>query len=549
MANLKEDDLKDLGLDIGEENVPQAVGGCGQCETCLTAKEHPDGCIGCEKCQTNAEQGCKKGENSCDTACQNGWQEFCNNKNEGDCGKCQRGCQNACEKSHQCHDCEYDCQSSYQRRCQYNCQDTCERNTQCGSCQGSCQSGCESRCQGTCEVGCQSTAQTNVAPTMPATLNVPGTVKGGDNLTIGWSASSDSNLAGYILEKKTDDGSFIQIYKGSNRSFIDTISVGVTKVQYRVRAYDTLNAMSAYKTSGVIAVINNVPPSISGEDKDLGGQKAPFKIGVTVTDKEGDTVNLIAKLNGTVLKTIENIKLDANYDIEIDEEHFSTLKLNARNEVEISASDTKATSYRRYYFTRTNAAPSIALEKSNYGLQQKPFKFTYTVRDAENDKTKIEFYHADKLLGKVDEVPLGEEQGFTLSKLDFAKIPSGDAGIKAVATDANGGSSVKYIGFMRDLQGCGYIYRKNTAKNATQIIVSVSAYVDDKSKLIVSVCNNARDENPAWEVIPNEDLEKIYNIKNTKKTTSNWAIGVKTEIVRGQDAGDSYLEAVAINYR
>ena len=528
---LKEDDIMDLGLDIGEENVPQAVGGCVACESSCMKKNEVDCPFVCQK---KCMDGCQEDMSGC-SVCE---RSNCLDRCEHSCQKCE-ACQDYCQKS---------CQSRAEK-CEYDCQDRCERNTQCGSCQSTCQSGCESECQNTCENNCQNTAQTNVAPTMPSTLNVPGTVKGGDNLTIGWSASSDSNLAGYILEKKTDNGSFIQIYKGSNRSFIDTISVGVTKVQYRVKAYDTLNAMSAYKISGVTAVINNVPPSISGEDKDLGGQKAPFKIGVTVSDKEGDTVNLIAKLNGTILKTIENIKLDANYDIEIDEEHFSALKLDARNEVEISASDTKATSYRRYYFTRTNSTPSIALEKSNYGLQQKPFEFTYTVRDAENDKTNIEFYHADKLLGKVEEVPLGEEQGFTLSKLDFAKIPSGDAGIKAVATDANGGSSVKYIGFVRDLQGCGYIYRKNTAKNATQIIVSVSAYVDDKSKLIVSVCNNARDENPAWEVIPNEDLEKIYNIKNTKKTTSNWAIGVKTEIVRGKDAGDSYLEAVAINYR
>ena len=30
---LKEDDIKDLGLEIGEENVPQAVGDCGRYES------------------------------------------------------------------------------------------------------------------------------------------------------------------------------------------------------------------------------------------------------------------------------------------------------------------------------------------------------------------------------------------------------------------------------------------------------------------------------------------------------------------------------------
>ena len=43
-----------------------------------------------------------------------------------------------------------------------------------------------------------------------------------------------------------------------------------------------------------------------------------------------------------------------------------------------------------------------------------------------------------------------------------------------------------------------------------EVIVRSGSYLENKN-LIVSVCNNARDENPAWEVIPNEDLEKIYN--------------------------------------
>ena len=61
-------------------------------------------------------------------------------------------------------------------------------------------------------------------------------------------------------------------------------------------------------------------------------------------------------------------------------------------------------------------------------------------------------------------------------------------------------------------------------------------------------CNNANDTNPAWEDVT-DSLEKIYNFKNASKTASTWAIGVKVEVVRGKDAGDSYIDAIGINFR
>lgn len=505
---LKEDDIKDLGLDIGEENVPQAVGG--------TDHDCP---MNTEKCQSYCEVSCNVyREESC------------------------------CQHSRQCGTCEdYQC-----RRCEDSCQEYCERNTQCESCQNYSQCGsCENTSQcGYCQSNCEDAAQKNSAPNMPSSISVPSSVKGGETITVMWGAASDpdGNLAGYILEKKTDNAGFSQIYKGSSRSLSDTIVVGSNTVQYRVRAYDSYGKVSSYRTSNTITVTNNSAPEISGRDEDLGGKKAPFKINLSVSDKDSDTVNVVTKLNGSIVKTINNIKLNTNYEIEIDAARFNALALNARNEIEISATDSKATSYRRYTFARVNSAPEITLEKAIFGEQDKPFSFKYKVTDAENDACSVRILFGSKVLDYKKDVELGKEQTYTFSKLDFAKIPADEISIKIEATDANDGTSSKLVTFNKTINGCGYIFKKETNAKVTQAIVSVSRKIDEKSTFKAYVCNNANDETPTWEEVT-DMMEKIYTIKNDKKTAAKWAFGLKVEVVRGKDAGDSYLNAIGYSYR
>lgn len=526
---LKEDDIKDLGLDIGEEIVPEAVGVCSGCQA--KAQKTPCGASQVPECQHEDQFPCV---GRCQSVCEK----------VGQCNECESGCQSTCEKSSQCYNCEYDCQSRCQKRCQ-NCESSCE-----SYCENHCETSCESSCQSTCERGCESASQKNSAPNAPSTITVPSSVKGGETIIVSWSTASDKdgNLSGYMLEKKTDAGSYIQIYKGSSRSFSDTIIAGTNKAQYRVRSYDSYGATSSYKESIVITVTNNTAPEISGRDENLGGKKAPFKVNLSVSDKDGDTVNVVAKLNGSIIKTINNIRLDSNYEIEIDAVRFNALALNARNEIEISATDSKATSYRRYTFARVNSAPSIVLTKTSYGEQDKPFSFTYKVTDAENDKCSVRILYGSRVLDYKKDVALGTEQTYKFGKLDFAKIPAGEISIKIEATDANGGVASRLITFKKTINGCGYVFKKDTSAKATQAIISVSRKIDEKSTFKAYVCNNANDANPTWEEVT-DMLDKIYTLKNSNKTANGWAIGVKVEVVRGKDAGDSYLDAIGINYR
>ena len=91
----------------------------------------------------------------------------------------------------------------------------------------------------------------NRAPSKPSSITVPSNVRGGESLSIGWGASTDEdgNLSGYILERQVNGGAWAQVYKGINRSYTDAITFGWTSIAYRVKAYDSAGAESAYNTS------------------------------------------------------------------------------------------------------------------------------------------------------------------------------------------------------------------------------------------------------------------------------------------------------------
>lgn len=75
------------------------------------------------------------------------------------------------------------------------------------------------------------------APNPPGYPEIPDTINVGDTYTVTWTAPSVSEVEGYELQRKVDDGDYITVYKGANLSYTDTAQSTWTKVQYRVAAY------------------------------------------------------------------------------------------------------------------------------------------------------------------------------------------------------------------------------------------------------------------------------------------------------------------------
>ena len=109
----------------------------------------------------------------------------------------------------------------------------------------------------------------NRAPTAPNGISVPGSIRGGTNITVSWGGSSDpdGNLAGYRLEHNVNGGGWGHIYQGGATAVTQAITKGWGNIAYRVKAYDTMGAESGYTTSGTVGIINNLapgaPPSIN----------------------------------------------------------------------------------------------------------------------------------------------------------------------------------------------------------------------------------------------------------------------------------------------
>ena len=95
---------------------------------------------------------------------------------------------------------------------------------------------------------------------------------------------------------------------------------------------------SAYTTSGDIAVIHNQPPVISGSNADLGIKRADFTYQYSVTDPDGDTVNVVEKIDGKTIATKNAITLGATQTLSVSGNTFTALT-NAQHTITITATD------------------------------------------------------------------------------------------------------------------------------------------------------------------------------------------------------------------
>lgn len=203
----------------------------------------------------------------------------------------------------------------------------------------------------------------NQAPTVPGSITVPTDVRGGNNLTVSWGTSTDSdgNLSGYILERQHDGGAWTQVYKGINRTYTDAITFGWANVAYRVKAYDSAGAESAYKTSATRTVVNNTAPTISGADSNLGTKTGAFNQGYTVTDPDsGQTITVVEKIDG-VQKRSYNATSGQNYSFNVTAAEWVKL-LNGSHTMTITATDNYGGSATRTYtFTKNETEIELTL--------------------------------------------------------------------------------------------------------------------------------------------------------------------------------------------
>lgn len=211
----------------------------------------------------------------------------------------------------------------------------------------------------------QVTVINNTAPSAPPSITVPLTVIGGESLTVTWTASSDTdgNLEGYVLQRKVGTGEWTQVFQGNSLSYQDTITKGWTSVQYRVAAYDTYDAQSAWTTSETRTVDNNTAPVITCDTpsgSDLGTKSAGFTVNYSVDDADGDDVTVTEKMDSTTKRTFE-ATLEATNQFQVTGTYFQQL-LNGQHIMKMVAQDAggKSTEY-SLTFTKSVTSCSITM--------------------------------------------------------------------------------------------------------------------------------------------------------------------------------------------
>lgn len=282
--------------------------------------------------------------------------------------------------------------------------------------------------------------------------------------------------------------------------------------------------------------VDNQAPTISGKDEDLGGFKAPFKKVFSVNDPDNnETLNVIIKLNGATIRTINNATKGESYEIDIDKAKFDRLELNKTNTIEITVSDSNgASAIRRYTFKKVNTNPVVTVTNSNLGEQNKPFNFSFKAADPDGDDITVKVYIDDVQVHDMGKITPNENQNISIGKLDYAKLKNGEHRIKIEATDSFGAKGTGYITFTKKIDYCWYRLTKEVDAQPTAIVVNPLAEVVKGAKMTVKVSLNAMDANPTWEVVPEELIGQKYNFKTKTKTATKWCIGVDIRIDRAK---------------
>ena len=204
------------------------------------------------------------------------------------------------------------------------------------------------------KISSQVTVINNQAPATPPSITIPNEVLGGGTVTITWGQASDpdGDLSGYELERKVDSGAWSQVYKGTATNYTDSVTRGWATVAYRVRAYDSHNATSAYAETPTRSVNNNLPPEITcanASGTDLGEKSSGFTVSYTASDPDEDTVTVKESIDGTVKRTFT--ATDAANSFQVTGETFMKL-LNGKRTLTIEATDGKATTTHTLTFTK-----------------------------------------------------------------------------------------------------------------------------------------------------------------------------------------------------
>ena len=290
--------------------------------------------------------------------------------------------------------------------------------------------------------------------------------------------------------------------------------------------------------------INNAP-LISGSDKDLGEKNTAFTVTYQVSDADNDIVNVVEKVNGKVVRNLNNASKNTDLYLNISNEQILEFEVGKTNTIEIEATDTKGgVSYRRYTFKKTNLPPIISGNDRDLGVIDKVLTYSYSVTDPENDDIFVDVLIDDVYVERDVKVEAGKTYKVEVKGLDFLKLKPGKHTLKIMATDKKSDKVVRLINFTRDPKRLVVMSAKpiETDAAAKKFYFNPVWKVAVGAEGRIEACNNGFDTNPTWEdVTSTVKAGKTFNFTNQSKKASKWGIAVKLTIDKKNATSISWI--------
>ena len=392
----------------------------------------------------------------------------------------------------------------------------------------------------------------SVPPSQPETITVPETIRGGEDTSIIWSASTDAdgNLDGYIVERSYDNGSsWEQVYQGRSTSTTVSVPFGTQTIMFRVQSYDTYGEKSGWTTSPNRVVVNNRAPT------------APLSISVPLKPSGGESLSITWTASTDADNNLAGYALDRQWDgAGSFEQIFKGNALSYQDTIPKGQHTSVIYRVRAYdtldaYSTYTtapsrtidnNTAPVITSDLSgDLGEKAEGFTVPYTVTDAENQAVTVT-EKVGSMVKRTYSPTLGQENTFEVTGEYFQKILNGAQTVEIIATDSAGKSSTLTLTFTKAVYKAVITLSEPLAveEPITVAVLAITGKIPADATQLIELTNNGNDPEPVWEDAT-ADVKAGRNHPFTNKTQTNgWAFNFRVTVERGESGEDGNIVSI-----
>jgi hypothetical protein len=146
---------------------------------------------------------------------------------------------------------------------------------------------------------------------------------------------------------------------------------------------------------------------------------------------------------------------------------------------------------------------------------------------------------------------MGEENTYTIPQDIWIKLLNGVHQLQVKLIDDHGNEVIKTLSFTKAVLTAIVMLQNPLPADdmPSVILVSVTGAMPDGSDLLVEVCNNGFDDEPAWEDMTDKvKLGKKYFFTNTEKTDEKWGVNVRVTLERGIATEPVFITGVGGNF-